>query len=169
MSYISRILLAAPRRSPAVPNEDGTLALYTVSTYNFESHSKTSEIRAIDISNGQSTLITNDEETSEPHWLGFGNELLWLKSGKKDSKGSNKTNTEIVIGDVNEIGKSYSAASVPGAILDVKLKALDQDRIAIAFSAKARPDGTMYNPDDEPKMHSSARVYDSVMVRHWDR
>lgn len=166
---ISRVLLSAPRRSPAVPNADGTLALYTVSTYSFESHSKTSEIRAIDITNGRSTLITNNENASDPHWLGQDDELLWLKSGEKDDKGSNKTRTDIVIGDATSIGKSYSAASIPGKISNVKLKALDRDRVAITFSAKARPDGTLYNPDDEPKRYSTAKVYDSVMVRHWDK
>ena len=163
------MLLSAPRRSPAVPNADGTLALYTVSTYSFESHSKTSEIRAIDIRNGQSTLITNDEQTTEPHWLGHDNELMWLKTGQKDDKGGNNTRTEIIIGDAHEIGKTYTAASMPGNISNVKLRALDQDRIAIAFSAKARPDDSMYNPEDEPKKYSSGMVYDSVMVRHWDK
>ena len=145
------------------------MALYTVSTYSFESHSKTSEIRAIDISNGQSTLVTNDEQASDPHWLGGGNEILWLKSGGKDAKGGNNTDTEIIIGNVDEIGKSYNAAKIPGKISNIKLKALDEDRIAIAFSAAARPDGTMFNSDDEPKKYSSAKVYDSLMVRHWDK
>jgi len=163
------VLLSAPRRSPAVPNADGTLVLYTVSTYSFESHSKTSEIRAIDISNGQSTLITNDEKTSDPHWLGRGDDLLWLKSRDKNDQGSNRTSTEIIFGAAHEIGKSYVAATIPGTISNVKVKALDQDRLIIAFTAKARPDGIMYNPDDEPKKFSSAMVYDSTIVRHWDK
>lgn len=166
---IPRVLLSAPRRSPAVPNADGTLALYTVSTYSFESHSKTSEIRAIDISNGQSTLITNAEKTSDPTWLAGGKDLLWLKSRNKNDKGNNKTGTEMFIGAAHEAGKSYVAATIPGAISNVKVKALDEETLIIAFSAKSRPDGTLYNPDDEPKKFSSAMVYDSTIVRHWDK
>jgi len=93
---------------------------------------------------------------------------LWLKSRDKNDQGSNGTSTEIIIGAAYEAGKSYVAATIPGAISNVKLKALDQDRLIIAFSAKARPDGTMYT-DDEPKKFSSAMVYDSTIVRHWDK
>ena len=164
------MLLSAPRRSSAVPNAKGTLALYTVTTYSFESHKRTFEIRAIDVSNGRSTLITNDEHARDPRWLGDGNELIWLKAGvKEDGKEPNKTRTDIVVGSADEVGNEYTAATVPGTISDVKLKALDHDRIAIAFVAKARTDGSMFNPDDEPKQYTSGKVYDSVMVRHWDK
>ena len=90
----------------------------------------------MDISNGQSTLITNAEKTSDPNWLGRGNDLLWLKSRDKNDQGSNRTSTEIIIGAASEAGKSYVAATIPGAISNVKLKALDQDRLIIAFSSR---------------------------------
>lgn len=94
---------------------------------------------------------------------------MWLKTPRGDEKGANKTGTDIVIGNADEIGNEYTAATIAGSIGDVKLKSLDQNKIAIAFVAKARPDGSMYNPDDEPKKHTSGMVYDSVMVRHWDK
>lgn len=128
-----------------MPNIDGTLAVYTVSTYNFESHSKTSEIRAFDIRKGQSTLITNDGKASEPKWLGIKNELLWLQSNDDDEE-DNKTSTRLIIGDADQIGKSYIAATIPGKVSDVRLRTLGEDRVAIAFNAKARPDGTLFNP-----------------------
>jgi Tol biopolymer transport system component len=77
------VLLSAPRRSAATPNSDGTLALFTVSTYSFESHSKTSEIRVLDIKTGQSKVLSNDLNASEPTWLGDKNLVLWLKGGEK--------------------------------------------------------------------------------------
>lgn len=153
--------MSVPRRSAAVPNAQGTLALYTVSTYSFESHKKTSEIRAIHIDNGQSTLITNTNKTSEPNWLGDGNEVLWLE-GKDDGT------TNLIVGDADDLGRSYVAGALPGPISDVKVKPLDEDRIAIAFTAKVRPNGTLFNPEQEPKKRSSGKVYDSLMVRHWD-
>jgi hypothetical protein len=75
--------LSAPRRSAAIPNAAGTLALFTVSTYSFESHSKTSEIRVLDIKTRQTTLLTSDVSASEPTWLGEKNLVLWLKGGEK--------------------------------------------------------------------------------------
>lgn len=157
-----RVLLSAPRRSKAVPNSQGDLALYTTSTYSFESHTKNLEIRTLNISNGESTLITNDEKASEPNWLGDGNELLWLR---EDEKGA----TQLIHGDANQIGKSSVIGLVPGPISDIKLKTLDQRNIVIACTGKARPDGSLYNAEYETKKRSSARVYDSVFVRHWDK
>ena len=116
----------------------------------------------LNIGNGQSTLFASDEAVSEPNWLGDGNELLFLKSGEKSF-------TQLVVGDVDEVGKTYVAGIVPGPISEIKLKTLDRDRVAIALVGKANPDGSFYNPDDQPKRHSSGMLYDSLMVRHWDK
>lgn len=157
-----RVLLSAPRRSNALPNHAGNLAVYTVGTYSFESHKKTSEIKVLDITSGQSTLITNEEETSEPNWLATGNELLWLKAGKKGV-------TQVIVGSADEAGKSYTAGVVPARISDVKLKVLNDEQVAIAVVGKARPDGSLFNPEDEPKKYSTGMLYDGLMVRHWDK
>ena len=116
----------------------------------------------LDIATGQSTLITNEEKSSEPHWLGRGNDLLWLRSTEKGA-------TKLVVGSVDEVGKSYVAGVVPGPISDVKLKILDEEKVAIAVSGKARPNGELYNPEDEPKKYTTGMLYDSLMVRHWDK
>ena len=161
--FTPEILLSAPRRSSASPNSLGNLAVYTVSTYSFESHQKTSEIKVMDISSGIQSLVTNAEGTSEPNWLGGGNELLWLKSMENG-------HTQLVVGSADEVGKSYVAGLVPAPISDVKLKALDADadRFAIVVSAKAKLDGSLYKKEDEPKKYSTGMLYESLMVRHWD-
>ena len=145
-----------------MPNSAGELAVYTVSTYSFESHKKTSEIKALNIATGQSTLITNEEKASEPNWIGDGNEILWLKS---DEKGV----TQLIIGRADEVGESYVAGIVTAPISDVKLNIVDEDRVAIALVAKASPDGSLFNPEDQPKKYTTGMLYDSLMVRHWDK
>jgi hypothetical protein len=90
------VLLSAPRRSAAIPNAAGTLALFTVSTYSFQSHSKTSEIRVLDIKTGQTTLLTSDVSASEPTWLGEKNLVLWLKGGEKGT-------TSLVMADAENL------------------------------------------------------------------
>jgi hypothetical protein len=90
--FTPEVLLSAPRRSAATPNPAGTLALFTVSTYSFQSHSKTSEIRVLDIKTGQSKLLTSDINASEPTWLLQDNLVLWLKGGEK-------SRTTLVIAD----------------------------------------------------------------------
>jgi len=133
-----------------------------VSTYSFESHNKNSEIRVLDTSNGRSTLITNEEKASEPNWLGDGNKLVWLKEGGKGV-------TQLIVGDVDTVGETYVAATVLGPISNLKLKAVADGKLAVAVTGKAKPDGELYNPESEPKKHTSGLVYDSLMVRHWDK
>lgn len=111
------VLLSAPRRSSAVPDPSGKYAVYTVSTYSFDSHDKTLEIRVIDLASGQSTLVTNDRSASEPNWLGDATGLLWLKEGEKGA-------TELVIGSIDKIGESYVAGTLSGRISNVKLESL---------------------------------------------
>lgn len=72
-------MLQAPRRSPATPSPDGKLAVYTQSTYSFDTHTKTTEIGVLDIVNGQALTISKDNKASEPKWLGCGYELVWLR------------------------------------------------------------------------------------------
>lgn len=81
--FTPEVLLSAPRRSSAVPNSEGTLALFTVTTYSFDSHSKSSEIRILDLKSGQSKVLSNDLGASEPVWLGEQDAVLWLKGGEK--------------------------------------------------------------------------------------
>ena len=163
MANECRVLLSAPRRSAAVPSPDGKSALYTVTTYSFESHKKTSEIRVLDIGNGQSTLVTSEEKSSEPHWVGEDSEtLLWLKEGEKGV-------TQLLVGKTSAFSDTYVVGVLQGPVENVKLKLLEEGKVAIALMGKARPDGSLYNPDNEPKKHSSGLIYDSLMVRHWDK
>lgn len=81
-TFTPEVMLSAPRRSAATPNPDGKLALYTVSTYSFRSSSKSSKINVLDISSGESSTLSNDSSDVEPVWLGWENEVLWLRSGE---------------------------------------------------------------------------------------
>ena len=105
-------------------------------------------------------MITNEEKASEPVWL-TSTELLWLSSCDKDV-------TKITIGDVGQIGKSYTAGIISAPVSDVKLKIINASKVAIVVVGKARPDGSLYNPAEEAKKYTSGRLYDGLMVRHWD-
>jgi len=100
--FTPEVLLSAPRRSAATPNNDGTLALFTVSTYSFQSHSKSVEIRILDIKTGQSTLLSNDLNASEPTWLDTCC-MVWLQGGDKGA-------TKLLLGDA----RTPSHRFIPG-------------------------------------------------------
>ena len=153
-------MLSAPRRSPLQPNVDGTLGLYTVSTYSFESHTKTKEIRLFDLQTKRSTLLTNAEKTSEPHWLE--SEILYLKVGEE------KGTTELLVASVDGTTKTYSVAVVPGTISDLKLKPIQPGRVAMVCTGKTTREGKLWNSEKETKRNHTGTLYDSTFVRHWD-
>ena len=45
---------------------------------------------------------------------------------------------------------------------------LEENKFALAITAQANPDGDLHNPETAPKPHSSAKLYKSLFVRHWD-
>jgi pre-mRNA-splicing helicase BRR2 len=154
------VLLQAPRRSPAIPCDDGKLALFTQSTYLFSSHTKTNEICVLELASGEATLLTKDAKASEPKWLSEC-DLIWLKETENG-------NTSFVISNALEPGKQYTAGTVPGPVSNLKLHVIKPGMVAVAVSGQANSDGNLHNPKDVPKSHTSAKVYNSLFVRHWD-
>lgn len=94
--FTPEVMLSAPRRSAATPNSAGTYALFTVTTYSFDSHTRTSEIRILNIETGQSKVLSNDLGASEPTWVGLKNLVLWLKGGEKGT-------TQLVLADTDNL------------------------------------------------------------------
>lgn len=97
--FTPEVLLSAPRRSAATPNNDGTLALYTVSTYSFHTHSKSAELKVLDIKTGQSTLLSDDSNASDPQWL-EGTIAIWLQGGAKGV-------TNLLLMDVSKLTNGF--------------------------------------------------------------
>lgn len=93
--FTPEILLSAPRRSEGSPNSIGSKVLYSTSTYSFEQHAKTSEIRVLDVKSGETSLISAQEGASEPQWLDDETVLL-LSEGKEG--------TSVKIGPVSGFG-----------------------------------------------------------------
>ena len=84
-------MLSAPRREPGVPNADGSFVLFQVSTYSFFKHEKSSEIRLLDVSKDESTLIENDVNATSPVWLDE-QAIAFLRS-------TGKGETELIVGN----------------------------------------------------------------------
>jgi hypothetical protein len=80
--FTPEVLLSAPRRSEGIPNSTGFKVLYSTSTYSFEDHAKTSEIRVLDVKSGETSLISDSAGASEPQWLDDETVLL-LSEGKE--------------------------------------------------------------------------------------
>lgn len=55
-----------------------------------------------------------------------------------------------------------------GSLANPKVKQISPGRVYFCCSALTTPSGDMYWPSAETKAHSSAKVYSSLFVRHWD-
>jgi hypothetical protein len=97
--FTPEVLLEAPRRSQGLPNSDASKVLYSVSTYSFSKHAKTSEIRILDVASQQTSLVTDDKSASEPTWLDD-ETILLLKSNDDGT-------TTVVIGSPDSFEKKY--------------------------------------------------------------
>ncbi|KAK7748479.1 hypothetical protein SLS62_008519 [Diatrype stigma] len=188
--FTPEVLLSAPRRSSGVPNSTGTHALYTVSQYSFESHAKSYAIKVLDLKTGSSTVLYENPAYTEPTWI---SEKSFVFVHNRD----NNAGTRLMLADVTRPGAEYRAAwskdtgeadhwrvpvcshspqeisSFKGLIANIKVKDIGGGTIAFACTAPTTPSGELYDPvaDGEEKKKtsfSSAKVYSSLFVRHWD-
>ncbi|KAJ2904718.1 dipeptidyl peptidase variant [Zalerion maritima] len=160
--FTPEVLLSAPRRTPGLPNSTGEQALYTVSSYSFATHSKTTQIRLLDIQSGKSSVLFENAEYSEPTWVSETEFIFFSRP-----PGGSTVLAEADLADLPHL-EPREIALLPGSFSSMKVKTLSKNVVAMACVAVAKPDGTPYDPYAEPKKYTSARVYDSLFVRHWD-
>ncbi|KAA8903590.1 secreted dipeptidyl peptidase [Sphaerosporella brunnea] len=155
-------LISAPRRGDALPNPSGKLALYSTSAYSFETHSRSSWYNLLDISSGKSSILTNDSAVGEIVWVD--DKTLLYTNGTTDVPGA----IELWITTIDNFARGYKAASIPAPLENLKIAVTKSGDINFLLTGKANADGTPYNEELAGKSLSTARVYDSIYVRHWD-
>ncbi|KAI1824526.1 prolyl oligopeptidase [Xylaria intraflava] len=161
--FTPEVLLSAPRRSSAIPNPTGELALYAVSQYSFETHSKKYAIKLLDISSGNSTELFDNPAYSEPTWVSD-HEIIFIHTVS-----DNDAVSYLMLADVSNPGSSpHVIQRFQCSISNLKVKDIGDGNIALALTAPTTASGAMLNELSETRPHSTARVYSSLFVRHWD-
>lgn len=152
-------LISAPRKGPAVPNHDGTLALFTQSTHEVGQKKSLKEIRVMKLETGESDRLFEDEKSHQAVWLGDGtNTIVFLK---KEDKGI----TSVMMADASDSSKkARKADEIEAPVSDLKLKVLRDGSIAFLVVGLAAENGELHNPETSSKLHT-ARVYDDYDVR----
>lgn len=152
-------MLGAPRRSPAVPNHDGTLALCTVSTYDFAEGKKTTELKVTDIRAGTSHVVCSDKDLVEALWLPGDDEVVSLVKGEKG------TTRLVVTGCAQSVEKGRVVAEFDGELTGMKLKRLDDGGIAFGAVGLVGDDGKLFNEEKEKEnKKGTARVFDTTRI-----
>lgn len=93
-------MITAPRPSAAVPNDEGKLALYTVSTYDLDTHTNFTDVKLLDLETGTSTRYSNNPKETSFRWL-HKSSLLWEREAESKA-------TELWIGDANQATRYHS-------------------------------------------------------------
>ncbi|KAI0189020.1 prolyl oligopeptidase [Astrocystis sublimbata] len=161
--FTPEVLLSAPRRGPAIPNPSGKLALYTVSQYSFETHSKKTAIKLLDISSGHSTELFDNAAYGEPTWI-TKHHFIFV-----DNTSDEYAVSKLMLADALRPGSHpHVLESFKCSISNLKAKYVGNGDIALAFTAPTTASGDMHDALNEKKPLSTARVYSSLFVRHWD-
>lgn len=156
--FTPEVLIEEPRRGAAVPNHDGTLALYTVSTHTI-GKGTLKEVRVMNIETGDSAQISDSSEVHDAHWLGdSSNAIIYLKSGEKGA-------TSIMIANADEPSKDpYVVEEIPAPVKYLKTKELDDGSIAFAVVGLVDTNGNLFN-EETVDIKSTVRVYDTYQTR----
>ncbi|RSL94004.1 hypothetical protein CDV31_014487 [Fusarium ambrosium] len=158
--FTPEVLLSAPRRSTGVPNSTGELVLYTVSSYSFDKHAKSSQIRVLSIKDGSSHLISEDTAASDPIWIGK-HEIAFIKTSENGC-------SMLYSQHVFDKSAPHMIHCFAGSIANPKAKSISHHEVAFCCSALTTPKGDMYWPAAETKTHTSVKIYTGLFVRHWD-
>lgn len=158
-SFTPKDLLSAPRAGPAIPNPNGTLAVYTQTIYSFDNDTRSGGIYLLPISLKSSPtaqLLIDDTNANNPVWLDDRTILyIYTKSGVSSLRTYD-------IDSANDC----KILKFDGAIGDLKVLVGDKDLIRIAFSAKVTPHGDIVRANETETQ--PVLVYERLWVRHWD-
>lgn len=162
--FTPEVLIEAPRRGPAVPNTDGTKALFSTSTHAIGGDTL-KEVKILDLSTGESHLLTTNSRAHDFTWLSAGS-VAYLEPAEIE-KGQTQLkiiNLQCAAQSRTYLQESYVVAQVPGPISALKLKRLNDGSAALAVVGRVDSNGSLFNDETEPK-RSSVRVYDNFNVR----
>lgn len=170
--FTPEILISAPRRAPAVPNHDGTLALFTQSTHTIGEATTLKEVRVMKVESGESQQLVADEKVHDAVWLPLSSSssadgsdsstassaVIWLKKGDGGA-------TALEMADAAKpSAPAVKLGEIPAPVDNLKVKALTGGSVALLVVGLADADGELHNPEQH-KALSSIRIYDEYDVR----
>lgn len=152
--FTPELLVSGPRRGPAIPNPDGTLAFFRQTTH--EIGGKTlKEFRVLTIDTGETKQLIADEKATDVVWMGHGtNTLLYLSTGE-----GGYTWIKTVDADCPSVQPSI-VDFIEAPVGSLKIKELKDGSLAFVVSGFADDDGNLYNEESDKKSHT-ARVTES--------
>ncbi|KAL4869886.1 putative dipeptidyl-peptidase 5 [Aspergillus spectabilis] len=156
-------LISAPRRSEAIPNPSGKVAIFSTSQYSFETHESSAWWSLLDVRSGNITVLTDDSNVSEVVWLDDST-LLYINGTNSQVPGG----VELWVSGLEGFPSGYKAASLAAPFSGLKAVTTKSGDINFLAYAQSYANGTAYNAEIAPTPLTTARIYDSIYIRHWD-
>ncbi|KAI1177175.1 dipeptidyl-peptidase V [Nemania sp. FL0916] len=165
LAITPELMLAANRYSDAQPNPSGDLALFTVSNYTFETKEHASWWNKLDLKTGKISKWTDDTDISEVVFVGpKDTSIIYINGTNEEGDGG----ISLYSADVNDLKSAKLIASLPAPYSGLKAAQTKSGDINFLVYTKAYPNGTAYNENLASTPASTARLYNSIYVRHWD-
>ena len=155
--FTPELLISTPLRGPAVPNHNGTLALFSQSTH--EPGGKTTkEHRVLSIHTGESKHLISEEKARDVQWIGDGtNTIIYL------SQGSNGYTWIKTVDADSDSAEPLVIDFVEAPVQHLKLKTLEDGSIAFVVAGLADAEHHLYNEEsnyyDENLYQKTTRSY----------
>ncbi|KAH9906734.1 alpha/beta-hydrolase [Xylariomycetidae sp. FL2044] len=158
-------MLAANRYGAAQPNPSGEFAIYTVSNYSFETKESASWWNKLDLATGEISVWYEGSDISEVVFIGpTPTSIIYLNGTNEEDDGG----ISLYSADATDLSSATLIGSLPAPYSGLKAAQTASGDINFLVYAKAYPNGTVYNEALASTPASSARIYTSIYVRHWD-
>ncbi len=153
----AEVLVEAPRRGVAVPNYNGKLVLYNVSTHKIGGKT-VKEVRVLNLMTGISARLTAKDNVRDANWIPGTNDIVFLK-------GDEQGKTEVHIADGTDVSKeSYVAVEYDAPVSNMKLKAMGDGSVVFMVTGLVGDDGLLFN-EQAHKSLSTGRLFKTANVR----
>ncbi|KAI1091320.1 alpha/beta-hydrolase [Rostrohypoxylon terebratum] len=159
------LMLAANRYGVAAPNPSGEFAIYTVSNYTFETKAHAFQWNKLDLKTGEISTWYDGSDISEVVFVGpTPTSIIYINGTNAENDGG----ISLYSADANSLGDAKLIASLPAPYSGLKAVQVPSGDIHFLVYTKAYPNGTAYNEQLATTAASTARIYTSTYVRHWD-
>ncbi|KAL7623217.1 Dipeptidyl-peptidase 5 [Parahypoxylon ruwenzoriense] len=159
------LMLAANRYGVAAPNPSGEFAIYTVSNYTFETRKRSAHWNKLDLKTGEISLWYAGSDISEVVFVGSTpTSIIYVNGTNAEGDGG----ISLYSADANSLENAKLITSLPAPYSGLKAVQTASGDIHFLVYTKAYSNGTAYNEASASTSASSARIYSSTYVRHWD-
>lgn len=136
-----------------------------MSNYSFETKERSSWYNKLDLKTGKISKWADVSGISEVVFVGpKDTSILYINGTNEEGDGG----ISLYSADANKLQDAKLIASLPAPYSGLKAVQTKSGDIHFLVYTKAYPNGTAYNENLAEAPASSARLYNSIYVRHWD-